>query len=110
MWSPAESQEIVALSAADDCVSARFWMQRLARKYFQNANEIVIRTGENSPVGMCFITVADPKTVKDYVHLNLTTSAAGRDQEIDHPLAPGVRRGESGQTGAESRTVLATLR
>jgi len=36
---------------------------------------------------MCFMPVADPKTVKNRVHLDLTTSAADRDQEIDRLLA-----------------------
>lgn len=51
--------------------------------------------------------VSDPKTVKNRVHLDLTASAADRDREIERLLAPGARRVEIGQTGAESRTVLA---
>ena len=56
---------------------------------------------------MCFMPVADPKTVKNRVHLDLTSSAADRDQEIDRLLALGTRRVDIGQTGAESWTVLA---
>ena len=51
--------------------------------------------------------VADPKTVKNRVHLDLTSSAADRDQEIDRLIALGARRVDIGQTGAESWTVLA---
>ena len=49
----------------------------------------------------------DPKTVKNRMHLDLTSSAADRDQEIDRLLALGARRVDIGQTGAESWTVLA---
>jgi hypothetical protein len=51
--------------------------------------------------------VTDPKTVKNRVHLDLTSSAADRDQEVDRLLALGARRVDIGQTGAESWTVLA---
>ena len=56
---------------------------------------------------LLFITVPEPKTIKNRVHLDLTSSAADRDQEIDRLLALGARRVDIGQTGAESWTVLA---
>jgi hypothetical protein len=40
------------------------------------------------------------------LHLDLTNSAAYRDQEIDRLLALGARRVDIGKTGAESWTVL----
>lgn len=44
---------------------ARFWTQALGWKVLsERENEIVIGTGENAPVGMCFMPVTDPKTVK----------------------------------------------
>ena len=87
---------------------ARFWTQALGWKVLsERENEIVIGTDENAPVGMCFMPVSDPKTVKNRVHLDLTSSAADRDQEIDRLLALGARRVDIGQTGAESWTVLA---
>jgi hypothetical protein len=58
-------------------------------------------------VGMCFMPVTDPKTVKNRVHLDLTSSAQDRDQEIERLLALGARRVDIGQTGEESWTVLA---
>src|SRR5580704_19029051 len=73
----------------------------------ERKNEIVIGTDENAPVGMCFMPVTDPKTVKNRMHLDLTSSAADRAQEIDRLLALGARRVDIGQTGAESWTVLA---
>ena len=82
--------------------------RRLAWKVLsERENEVVIGTDENAPVGMCFMPVTDPKTVKNRVHVDLTSSAADRDQEIDRLLALGARRVDIGQTGAESWTVLA---
>ena len=72
---------------------ARFRTQALGWKILsERDNEIIIATDENAPVGMCFMPVTDPKTVKNRVHLDLTSSAADRDQEIDRLLALGARR------------------
>jgi predicted enzyme related to lactoylglutathione lyase len=87
---------------------ARFWTQALGWKVLsERAREIVIGTDENAPVGMCFMPVTDLKTVKNRVHLDLTTSAQDRGQEIERLVALGARRVDIGQTGAESWTVLA---
>ena len=87
---------------------ARFWTQALGWKVLsERENEIVIGTDQNAPAGMCFMPVTDPKTVKNRVHLDLTSSAADRDQQIDRLLALGARQVDIGQTGAESWTVLA---
>ena len=63
---------------------ARFWTQALGwRILSEREREIVIGTEDRAPVGMCFMPVSDPKTVKNRVHLDLTTSAGDRDQEIE---------------------------
>ena len=89
---------------------ARFWTQTLGLKILserEREHEIVIGTDENAPIGICFMPVTDPKRVENRVHLDLTSSATDRDQEIDRLLALGTRRVDIGQTGAESWTVLA---
>jgi len=87
---------------------ARFWTQALGWKILsEREREIVIGTDENAPVGMCFMPVTDRKIVKNRVHLDITTAAEDRDQEIERLLALGARRADIGQTGAESWTVLA---
>ena len=87
---------------------ARFWTPALAWKVLsEREREIAIGPDENAPVGICFMPVTDPKTVKNRVHLDLTSSAADRLQEIDRLVALGARRVDIGQTGAESWTVLA---
>jgi predicted enzyme related to lactoylglutathione lyase len=87
---------------------ARFWAQALGWEILsEREREIVIGTDDEAPVGMCFMPVTDPKTVKNRVHLDLTSSAEDRDQEIERLLALGARRADIGQTGTESWTVLA---
>ncbi len=87
---------------------ARFWTEALGwRVLSERDGEIVIGTDENAPAGICFMPVTGVKTVKNRVHLDLTTSAADRDAEIERLLALGARRVDIGQTGQESWTVLA---
>lgn len=98
----------IVIDAHDLPGQARFWTQALGwRVLSERENEIVIGTDENAPVGVCFMPVNEPKMVKNRVHLDLTSSAEERDQEIDRLLALGARRVDIGQTGAESWTVLA---
>jgi predicted enzyme related to lactoylglutathione lyase len=87
---------------------ARFWTEALDWKILSEREaEIVIGPDVNAPVGMCFMPVSDPKTVKNRVHLDITTEAGDRDAEIERLLALGARRVDVGQTGEESWTVLA---
>ena len=87
---------------------AQFWTQALGWKVLsEREGEIVIGTDENAPVGICFMPVTDRKIVKNRVHLDITTAAEDRDQEIERLLALGARRADIGQTGTESWTVLA---
>ncbi len=72
----------IVIDAHDLPGLARSWTRALGWKVLsERENEIVIGTDENAPVGMCFMPVTDPKTVKNRVHLDLTSSAADRDQE-----------------------------
>ncbi|HEY3952980.1 MAG TPA: VOC family protein [Streptosporangiaceae bacterium] len=98
----------IVIDAHDLPALARFWTQALGWKILsEREREIVIGTEDNAPIGICFMPVAGTKKVKNRVHLDLTSSAADRDQEIDRLLAIGARRVDIGQTGAESWTVLA---
>jgi catechol-2,3-dioxygenase len=73
---------------------ARFWAQALGWKVLSGReNEIDIGTDQNAPAGLCFMPVTDAKTVKNRVHLDLTSSAADRDQETGRLLAPGAAPG-----------------
>jgi len=98
----------IVIDAHDLPGLARFWTQALGWKILsEREREIVIGTDENAPVGICFMPVNDPKTVKNRVHLDLTTTADDRDAEIERLLGLGARRVDVGQTGEESWDVLA---
>jgi len=87
---------------------ARFWTQALGWHVLsEREREIVIGPDVNAAVGICLMPVTDNKTQKNRVHVDLTTSAADRDQEIERLLALGARQVDVGQTGQESWTVLA---
>jgi predicted enzyme related to lactoylglutathione lyase len=87
---------------------ARFWTQALGWPVLsEREREIVIGPDVNAPIGICFMPVTDARTVKNRVHVDLTTSAEDRDQEIERLIGLGARRVDVGQTGEESWTVLA---
>jgi predicted enzyme related to lactoylglutathione lyase len=98
----------IVIDAHDLPKLARFWTQALGWQVLsEREREIVIGTDENAPVGICFMPVTDQKIVKNRVHLDITTEAQDRDQEIDRLLRLGAQRVDVGQTGKESWTVLA---
>jgi predicted enzyme related to lactoylglutathione lyase len=98
----------IVIDAHDLPKLARFWTQALGWKVLsEREREIVIGTDENAPVGICFMPVTDQKIVKNRVHLDITTEAQDRDQEIDRLLGLGAQHADVGQTGKESWTVLA---
>jgi len=98
----------IVIDAHDLSLLARFWSQALGWQVLsEREHEIVIGADDNAPVGICLMPVTDPKTVKNRVHLDITTSASDRDAEIERLLGLGARPVEIGQTGAESWTVLA---
>jgi predicted enzyme related to lactoylglutathione lyase len=98
----------IVVDAHDLAGLARFWARALGWTVLsEREREIVIGPDENAPVGMCFMPVTDVKTVKNRMHLDLTTSALDRDAEIERLLALGATRVNIGQTGAESWTVMA---
>jgi predicted enzyme related to lactoylglutathione lyase len=98
----------IVIDAHDLPMLARFWAQALGWQILsERENEIVIGTDEDAPVGICLMPVTDPKTVKNRVHLDITTSASDREAEIQRLLGLGAQPVDIGQTGAESWTVLA---
>jgi catechol-2,3-dioxygenase len=82
----------LVVDAHDLPALAGFWTRALGWKVLsEREREIVIGTDENAPVGMCFMPVTDPKTVKNRLHLDLTSSAQDRDQEIERLVARDKR-------------------
>ena len=98
----------IVVDTRDLPLLARFWSQALDWPVLsEREREIVIGPDVNAPVGMCFMPVSGPKTVKNRMHVDLTTSAGDRDAEIERLIALGARRVDVGQTGQESWAVLA---
>jgi predicted enzyme related to lactoylglutathione lyase len=98
----------IVVDAHDLPTLARFWAQALGWAILsEREQEVLIGPDENAPVGMCFMPVSDIKSVKNRVHLDLTTDSDDRDAEIERLLALGARRVNIGQSGRESWTVLA---
>lgn len=98
----------IVVDAHDLPTLARFWAQALGWAILsEREQEVLIGPDENAPVGMCFMPVSDIKSVKNRVHLDLTTGSDDRDAEIERLLALGARRVNIGQSGRESWTVLA---
>jgi len=98
----------IVVDARDLRGLAEFWARALGwRVLSEREREVVIGPDETAPVGICFMPAADPKTAKNRLHLDLTTEAADRDDEIDRLLALGAQHVNIGQTGTESWTVLA---
>lgn len=87
---------------------ARFWAAVLRwRILSERPREIVIGPEESAPVGICFMPVSENKTVKNRLHLDLTSGQEDREEEIERILSLGGRRVDIGQSGNESWTVLA---
>ena len=88
---------------------ARFWAEALGWTVLsRREREVVVGSSVNAPIGLCFMPAgAGRKTVKNRVHLDLTTTADDRDDEIERLLGLGARRVDVGQTGEESWDVLA---
>ncbi|MDX6312482.1 MAG: hypothetical protein QOF44_1946 [Streptomyces sp.] len=98
----------IVVDAHDLPALARFWAQVLDwRILSEREREVVIGPDETAPVGICFMPVTDRKTVKNRLHLDLTSGPEDRDAEIERILALGARRVDIGQGGTESWTVLA---
>jgi predicted enzyme related to lactoylglutathione lyase len=98
----------IVLDAHDLPGLARFWAQALRwRILSEREREVIIGPHEAAPIGMCFMPVPDTKTIKNRLHLDLTTAANDRDAEIERLLQLGARRVDIGQTGNESWVVLA---
>jgi predicted enzyme related to lactoylglutathione lyase len=98
----------IVIDAHDLPGLARFWARALGWQVLSERDrEIVIGPDERALVGMCFMPASDTKIVKNRVHVDLTSGAEDRTDEIARLLALGARRVDIGQTGTESWTVLA---
>ena len=98
----------IVIDAHDLVAQGRFWAEALRWRVLSvREREVVVGPDEHAPVGLCFMPVAEAKQVKNRLHLDLTTGADDREEEIARLIELGARRVDIGQTGSESWTVLA---
>ena len=99
----------IVIDAHDLPGLASFWAEALGWAVLSTRErEVVVGPSRDAPVGLCFMPAgATTKTVKNRVHLDLTTIAEDRDAEIERLIALGASRVDIGQTGEESWDVLA---
>ncbi len=99
----------IVIDAHDLPTLADFWAEALHWSVLSTRErEVVVGPDIDAPIGLCFMPAGDTrKTVKNRVHLDLTTTSDDRDAEIERLLALGARRVDIGQTGEESWDVLA---
>ena len=99
----------IVIDAHDLTALADFWAEALRWSVLSSRErEVVVGPDVDAPIGLCFMPAGDArKTVKNRVHLDLTTTPDDRDAEIERLLGLGARRVDIGQTGEESWDVLA---
>ena len=99
----------IVIDAHDLTALADFWAGALRWSVLSTRErEVVVGPDVNAPIGLCFMPAGETrKSVKNRVHLDLTTTPDDRDAEIERLLGLGARRVDIGQTGEESWDVLA---
>lgn len=99
----------IVIDAHDLPAQASFWAEALHWSVLSSRDqEVVLGPSVDAAIGLCFMPAdGTSKTVKNRVHLDLTTTADDRGAEIERLLALGARRVDIGQTGQESWDVLA---
>ena len=99
----------IVIDAHDLPTLATFWAEALGWPVLSaREREVVIGPTVDAPVGLCLMPAGQThKSVKNRVHLDLTTTADDRDSEIERLIGLGARRVDVGQTGQESWEVLA---
>ncbi|MEJ7633518.1 VOC family protein [Aeromicrobium sp.] len=99
----------VVIDAHDLPALAQFWSEALGWPVLSSRErEVVLGPSADAPVGLCFMPAGEtPKTVKNRVHLDLTTTDGDRDPEIERLIGLGARRVDVGQGDDVSWDVLA---
>jgi predicted enzyme related to lactoylglutathione lyase len=99
----------IVIDAHDLPALAQFWSEALGWPVLSaREREVVIGASVDAPVGVCLMPAGETrKTVKNRVHLDLTTTDGDRDSEIERLIGLGARRVDVGQTDQDSWDVLA---
>ena len=98
--------EQVVVDAQDVPGLARWWARALGwQVVFEAEDEVEIRPAPDRPPGLLFAPVADPKTVKNRLHLDFRP--VDQDAEVERLLGLGAVRADVGQGDNVSWIVLA---
>lgn len=101
----------VVIDAHDLPAVAEFWAEALGWQVLSaREREIVVGPSLDAPIGLCLMPAGETrKTVKNRVHLDLTTTDGDRESEIERLIALGARRVDVGQGDDVSWDVLADI-
>ncbi len=111
----------IVVDCLDVAAQAQWWAEALGwQKIYEAEDEVVLVPGyfteelarelswERTPPGLVFVPVAEGKTVKNRLHIDLAPHTSDdRDAEIDRLLAAGATRVDVGQGDSVTWTVLA---
>jgi hypothetical protein len=98
--------EQIVVDAADPAGLAAWWADALGWVFVNDTDdEYEIRPAPDRLPGLLFVPVADPKTVKNRLHLDFRPD--DRDAEVARLLALGARHADVGQGPDTPWTVLA---
>ncbi len=99
----------VVIDALDLPALAQFWSAALGWPVLSSRErEVVIGPSLDAPIGVCLMPAGETrKTVKNRVHLDLTTTDGDRDSEIERLIGLGASRVDVGQGDEVSWDVLA---
>jgi hypothetical protein len=107
----------LAIDCADPGGLARFWCSVLDYDVQDEDDGIVTIGWPSGPDGrnhpgpvpptLTFAHVPEGKTVKNRLHLDVSPTDRGQDEEVRRLLGLGARHADVGQTGDESWVVLA---
>jgi len=107
----------LAIDCADPGGLARFWCSVLDYEVQDEDDGLVtigsplLAEGTNQrgpvPPALTFAHVPEGKTVKNRLHLDVSPTDRGQDEEVRRLLGLGARHADVGQTGEESWVTLA---
>ncbi len=96
----------VVVDASDPARLARWWAEVLDyRILYEDPDELVIGVDDNTFPQLVFVPVAEAKTVKNRLHIDLNPD--DQDAEVERLIDMGARRTDVGQDEKSTWVVLA---
>jgi hypothetical protein len=86
----------LVVDSRDPARLARFWAAALGLEIlFEAPDEVVIGTGPHDYPGICFVSVTEPKSTKNRLHIDIDPD--DRDAEVQRLIGLGARPVDVGQ-------------